>query len=311
MEEVGLPIQSTEADEANEIEETVEESVEEAVSEPYFMVREVKLKEELEAEQHVVAEEIVISEKEIEEAPKKHLLERMTLNTTTLPYEGGFWVPSFSALEGSQWTEIIIDAALENTRWASLEQITSLSDITPDVAKPVSHRPGQEDSEGDLFPDLDDLRAVAKARTTSKRTSTGIPRTKTARKDAIPAAIQTNDIETSTEELVTEDEWIKPSEVVKKRKTSGVKPIPQPKTEVLAKSKKGKETGIITEAEEEVVDWQEPTREENESGDELVKPSEILKEKRSRKTNAKKSIPVPRKKETNSRPPPTAPDKKK
>ncbi|MHA2250375.1 MAG: hypothetical protein ACXAD7_08430 [Candidatus Kariarchaeaceae archaeon] len=301
MKKAGLPIQ----------EDVKEEGVEEeqVFHPPPLMVPEVKLKEELEAEQ----EEVVV---EIEEEPMaevtvmtRKLPKRILLNTTTLPYDGGVWWPSFTLLENSSWTEILIDSELENTRWAAAEHITTLSDITPTAAKPVEPRSSQATDEEDLFSDLDDLEQKPRPKKSRKR------------KGAKPASLtieEDEDIvnwsEPAPEDNVTGDNWVKPSEVLKtKAKDRGVASIPKP-GDTMAKSSKLKEkestlSSAVNKIEDDIKDWKDPSEQAVSDQDDWVRPSE-LHQKKGKKTS---SIPAPKKraKDKKSRPPPEAPDKKK
>lgn len=318
-----------------------------------LMVPEVKLKEELESTDEIIEEydEDVIDETEelipVIEPPKRVLPERMVLSTTTLPYDGGIWMPSFTPNEESNWTEIIIDSKLENTKWATAEQITSLSDISPTPVKSSTHQRGSVREDEDLFSDLSDFDEKSNKRTiTQTRTKNKSKRTSTPPKATPQVSTSSGEInelnleeaaanwkEPTAEENVSGDAWVKPSEVLKRKRTTvgkKVPSVPQPKSQIdnttdkkrAARLQKTETTlsSALTKKPEEIQDWKEPTAEDNVTEDVWVKPSEILKKKKVKKiskkkvkkASKKKSIPSPKKRvlDKKKRPPPTAPDQK-
>jgi hypothetical protein len=245
----------------------------------------------------------------------------MILSTTTLPYDGGVWMPSFSHTSGSQWTEILIDTELENTKWGTSDQITSLSDLTPSEAKPIPIRSGQEiDEDDDLFSELDDLSDKTKTRTTRRRTplsSSSQPKITTRRSASPAAAIPNENIATwedpSGQESSTSDELVKPSEILKEKRTRthrSTSTIPQPssatprkKSVKLMQDSEKTLSSAVSQIEEDIKNWKEPSAKETSDESELVKPSGIEKSK-----DKKSTIPSPKKKSSKDRPPPPPPD---
>ncbi len=265
------------------------------------LIKEVKLPEEIEVEEPIAAaEEELEYEETYEEVtpsvqpPTRALSQKMILNTTTLSFEGGFWTPAFSVEEiNSEWSLLNIDQELDNRRWDPSEDISS-----PAVKQPESRRAQSvATSDEDLFSDLDQL---------DTERSTVVPKTKTAeipltpskkappKKSASPGipAPRTVDIDKKKATIPA------PSKTGSKKLT-----IPKPD-----KSDSG--SGQI----EEITEWKEPDREDISSGDDWVKPSEVLKtQKKSPKILKKESatIPAPAKTKKAQSPPPKAVKKSK
>jgi hypothetical protein len=268
---------------------------------PY--VKEVKLPEEIEAEEQVTAVEEIVEEEYEEitpsvQPPTRALSQKMSLNATTLSFEGGFWTPAFSVEEiNSEWSLVNIDQELDNKRWDPTEEFSP-----PSVKQPEVRRSQAEvTSDDDLFSDLDELSTerssvVPKQKTfdkpipsikkpPAKKISSGIPAPKTVdiakKKATIPAPIKSGSKKLS---------------------------IPKPNGQKSATEVSGSDI-------EEITEWKEPDREDISSGDDWVKPSEVLKkEKKSpkmlkmeRATTAPPS-PIKTKKEKGG--PPKPPDKK-
>jgi hypothetical protein len=175
---------------------------------------------------------------------RRALPDRMLLNTTTLPLEGGYWSPAFTKDAESQWTEILINQDLENKKWVSGDQVTTLSDLTPDQARPKTARSSPTKSDDDLFSELEEL-DQQKSRQMNNRPETS------NRQNAAPAAQPFQNIpkpaqissdqatleaknwkEPSPEENVSSDDWVKPSEFLKQKqspKDEALNSIPSPR----------------------------------------------------------------------------------
>ncbi|OLS23636.1 MAG: hypothetical protein HeimC2_25400 [Candidatus Heimdallarchaeota archaeon LC_2] len=238
--------------------------------------------------------------------PRK-LKEQMTLETTTLPYEGGVWNPAFSLTHQTHWTEIGINNQLENTKWITDADIVSLD-------APGSSRQPTSDND-DLFTDLDSVDPLSSRPSGKKGSKQAVTPAamlfNTSPSDLDDASIAEAAAEWSepSSEENTGDEWVKPSEVIKKKKAK------------VAKIAKGTKSKVVPpvgsldqkEAGSEILQWTEPEAEED-TEDEWVKPSEFLKE--NKKTDKGSQPPVPKKqkkqkkdsKGKKTRPPPVPPD---
>lgn len=238
--------------------------------------------------------------------PRK-LKEQMILETTTLPYDGGVWNPAFSLTYQSLWTEIGINNQLENTKWISDADLVSL-DAPLSPRQPAS-------AEDDLFDDLDSegpLSSRPSGRKTTRQTVTPaamVFQTSPSNLDDASIAEAAAEWTEPAAEEKTGDDWVKPSEVLQKKK------------EKTAKIAKGKPPSVVPpvgsldrkKAGTEILEWTEPEA-EDESGDDSVKPSEFLKQKNKESPKAAQP-PVPKKekkkkdsKSKKTRPPPVAPD---
>ncbi|MFV2014246.1 MAG: hypothetical protein ACC656_02370, partial [Candidatus Heimdallarchaeota archaeon] len=248
---------------------------------------------------------------------------RMVLETTTLPYEGGVWNPAFNLSYSTHWTEVGIDNQLENTKWISEEELEALQESTRMPRRQMTSDSGEED----LFDDLDSgsLDAVS-----SKRPQGGVRRR--TRQIVTPAAmihhasiIPTDMDEVSIQKAAetwsepekeqSDDEWVKPSEfIAKKGKPQLDKPVATTTSEDIPKRDLTPPPVTSTgsgKLDEKILDWKAPASAE--TGDDWVKPSEILKQKKRTTKNTQPPIPknkeVKKKKKKKSRPPPVAPDK--
>ncbi|MHA2029561.1 MAG: hypothetical protein ACW99Q_09235 [Candidatus Kariarchaeaceae archaeon] len=256
----------------------------------------------------------------------RRVAERMILETTTLPYEGGVWNPAFNLSHALHWTEIGIDNKLENTKWISEEELEAMEAAPRSPRKAIS-----EEVEADLFEDLDDDSIPINS---VKRPQGGIRR-RTTRQVVTPAAmihhVSTigSDIDEKSiseaaaewsepEKEKTDDEWVKPSEFIQKKAEATTE---EPKLDQPGKTEPKRDLTPppvtihkTVKLEDEILDWKEPGA--TESKEEMVKPSEILKQKnRKRQTKSPSTIPktppTPKTPSTQkkSRPPPVAPDK--
>lgn len=257
-----------------------------------------------------------ISELQLLGIGDRRFAQRMILETTTLPYEGGVWNPAFNLSYAIHWTEIGINNQLENTKWISEEELEALQGTT---RVPRAKADSEED---DLFDDLDsgDMSDVS-----IKRPQGGTRRR--TRQVVTPAAIihhstgMNPDMDEATiqkaastwsepEKEKTGDEWVKPSEVIAEKgkpklDTEVPGPLPTPKRDLTPPPVTTTSPGKLGE---KILDWKEP--DSTETGDDWVKPSEILKQKNKKPKNTKPPVPAskaPKKKST--RPPPVAPDK--
>lgn len=272
----------------------------------------------------------------------RNLPDRTLLNTTTLSYEGGYWTPSFSLKENSMWSQIKIDKELDNRKWVSQDD-TSLSELTTTTQT----RKSVDDSDEDLFSDLDALTGDEKAKMKERKVDEDdfVIRRETHQKASIPAAasfkipsatkvLQHNEQasqwkEPTKDSVGTDDEWVKPSEVLveKSKKIPKVSSIPAP-------NRSERHQGIPEQDEFSTIDPARYNRkgtksnsdkkeEEISSGDDWVKPSEFLKSKKiPTKMSAPPKAPPTSKKDVEeqeeevvdddkiNRPPPEAPDKK-
>ncbi len=257
-------------------------AVSEEYHEPPKMVREVNIPEQRTSQPQIPFETPV-------QTVRRALPDRMALNTSTLPLEGGYWTSAFTSNGDNQWSPVEVTSELENKKWEGDDQITSLKDITPRVPGSSGTAKKEED---DLFSELDDL---GKKKQRSSRTPSvekvSIPESNLRPAGGILAPSTTTQSwqEPKPEENATSDDWVKPSQFLNReqegRMTTGVSKrqnIPVPSDETRGGSD---------------VEWKEPTAEENVTDDDWVKPSEFLK----RKTEGS---------DVASRPPPEAPDAK-
>ncbi len=276
----------------------VVEDISEEPQEFHPYVKEVKLPDEIEVPE--VEEPIVAVEEEIDyeetyeeitpsvQPPTRALSQKMDLNTTTLSFEGGFWTPAFSIEEiNSEWSLVNIDQELDNRRWDPSDDVGS-----PSVKQPESRRAQTvATTEEDLFSDLDDL---------SEERSTVVPKTKTAEIPLTPTKKAPKKPSPGIPAPRTVD-------IAKKKAT-----IPAPTksgSKKLAIAKPDKSGSGSTKKIEEITEWKEPDREDISSGDDWVKPSEVLQtQKKSPKTLKKESatIPAPVKTKRTQTPPPKA-----
>ncbi|MCE7734303.1 MAG: hypothetical protein GPJ54_05440 [Candidatus Heimdallarchaeota archaeon] len=262
-----------------------------------------------------------INELQAQGLGERRLTERMIVETTTLPYDGGVWNPAFNLTYATHWTEIGIDNQLENTKWISEEELEALAGATRTPRREL----GSSETDDDLFDDLD---ASTTQKVSTKRPQGGIRR-KTGRQIVTPAAMihhsstmdtdmdeasikQAAETWTEPEKEATDDEWVKPSEVIaKKGKPQLDTSIPTPTTSNIAKQNLTPPpvtTAGSGKLDSEILDWEAPAS--SETGDDWVKPSEILKQKNKKPQNT--IPPVPQKKaaqKKKARPPPVAPDK--
>ena len=259
--------------------------------------------------------------------PRPSLPKRMILGTTTLSYDPGYWTSSFAVEESvNTWDAIVIGEDLENKKWdVELDDNISAPSIAP--ARKI-RRSVEEDDDDDLFSDLDKM----DEKSPLKRDRKSIDRKKhsnigTGGKNipSVKKMVDTEQIENWSEPTVednqTTDDWVKPSEVLKKKNKEAKNkpnPIPGPKipTSTPKPKKDLKKEGyglpkpsissddIITEVKE----WKEPDDDISDA-DTWVKPSEFTK---NQKKPMKDTIPAPNKsKDPRHKKPPVAPDKKK
>ena len=248
---------------------------------------------------------------------EKTLPDRVHLNTTTLSFDPGYWTSSFGLEnQNSNWTEIEIDGDLENTKWSEHDDsLVAAPSIAP--AKTI-RRPSVEEGDDDLFSALDDLDEKPKSRndrgkqkprkvkTSGKAVASPIPSSK-----KVVADQQSRDWKEPTpEDNVTDDDWVKPSEFLKKNKAKNARQaagIPAPASIPKAPGTKPSSIPSPGKKSDEIVadvqDWQEPQPETSTFTN--VKPSDVTKEK-------KLDIPSPKgSDDPRFKKPPTAPDKKK
>lgn len=262
-----------------------------------------------------------INELQAQGLGERRLTERMILETTTLPYDGGVWNPAFNLTYATHWTEIGIDNQLENTKWISEEELEILAGSTRTPRREL----GSNEEDDDLFDDLD---SDTSEKASIKRPQGGIRR-KTGRQVVTPAAMihhastmdtdmdeasiqQAAESWSEPEKESTGDEWVKPSEVIaKKGKPTLDEPTPTPTTSNIPKQSLTPppvKTTTSGKLDSEILDWKAP--DSAETGDDWVKPSEILKQKKKKPIST--LPPVPQKKaekKNKTRPPPVAPDK--
>lgn len=259
--------------------------------------------------------------------PLEPLPTRMVLGTTTLSYDPGYWTSSFSLDESTNtWDALLIGEDLENKKWdVDNDENISAPSIAP--ARQV-RRSVEEDDDDDLFSDLDKL----DEKSPMKRETKVINRKKHVKVSisgqAIPSAKEILDneqienwSEPTPEDNTTNDDWVKPSEVLqKKNKEAKNKPTPipgpiiptstpKPKKDVKKeKSELPTPSKSSNEILSEVSEWKEP-EDVTSDEDSWVKPSEFAKiQKKPKKDN----IPTPDKsKDPRFKEPPEAPDKKK
>ncbi len=313
---------------------TLEEIVDDPILTEPSMVKEVKLPEELDEEEEVLQEEEAIEEDIVMvELTTRKLPTRLQINSTTLPYDGGYWTPSFTPSGDTQWVELQMNEELENAKWATLEEITSLSDLTP-VSSRRESSSVKNSEDDDLFSDLESL-VKPKIKTANRR---GVQRISTPSKapiknrtSAIPPAKITHSMsedddleeeatkwkEPTLEDDESEDAWVKPSEVLKAKRVVKTRSVPTPKTQVktefdkksIAKRISGTETTLssaLSKIEDDRINKSnlESLKEEESKSESSI--SDTKKEKK------KSSIPSPKKKNKvkADRPPPDAPDNK-
>jgi len=267
--------------------------------------------------------------------PRRALPDRMALNTTTLPLDAGYWAPAFTSGNETEWTPVEIRSDLENKKWASEDQITTLADLTPASAKPKKSG-SKPVSDDDLFSELDNLDKKSKpkssvmaaeglekveipnratAQPAGSVTSIPKPTQRSSASSSPRASIPTPSQASSSREETSSssDQWVKPSEVLKKpqktketRKKASAMNIPSPKADhgtskkstiPVPKATATQEPGKVMDA--EVREWKEPSREDNVTDDDWIRPSEFLK--RSKKEDQENDNAI-------NRPPPKAPD---
>lgn len=227
---------------------------------PY--VKEVILPEELRAAEVEEVEE----EDEYEEVtpsvqpPTRALSQKMPLNTTTLSFEGGFWTPAFSIEEiNSEWSLVNIDQELDNRRWDPSEDFGS-----PTVKQPASRRAqsgGTTDE--DLFSGLDELsteRSSVVPKTKTSETPSKPTTSKAAKKPPGPGIPAPRAVDIAKKKATIPAPMKSGSKKLSIPKPDGVKSATAPNNDI-----------------EEITQWREPDREDISSGDEWVKPSEVLK----------------------------------
>lgn len=263
-----------------------------------------------------LVKEVVIPEREVQSATYGDVSEevemmmpdRMPLNTTTLSYDAGMWLTAFQNEPAqSVWEEITIDYDLDNKKWDVTEEELESSAIAPTTpttrrraAKPTSS------SDDDLFSSLDDIDSKTPKKKERKPVMTSVDRNQHEKvkvnAPGIPSAkkvMQNEQVqnwkEPSREENQTGDNWVKPSEVLR-RKNKGISTPPAP----------GATGGVKLPKPSQVNNWKEPNA-SDETEDSWVKPSDRLKQE-SKKT----SIPSPSKSnDPKYSKPPVAPDRKK
>lgn len=230
---------------------------------------------------------------------------QMILETTTLPYEGGVWSPAFTLTETSIWTQMDINNQLENSKWISEEELEALTgDDLP--RKPRVKMPGvSRGDDGDMFSGLDDeepkRKTVKETMPVTQRSQrevvtpagvvspSSIPRVTLKKEELEKAAASWS--EPAAEDNISADEWVKPSDVLHKKRTEATnRGIPSPKT--------GSGVRVST--------WEEPESDDDDTGDAWVKPSEVLKQKN--EGNAEKNTKSKEVNEKKNRPPPPPPD---
>ncbi|MCY3412507.1 MAG: hypothetical protein INQ03_12790 [Candidatus Heimdallarchaeota archaeon] len=305
-------------------------------------VREVKLQEE-EPEVETIPQSTYQPEQE-EIVPtvtpsNRNLPDRMTLNTTTLSYDPGVWTSSFSIEEQQPktWYQIPIGEDLENKKW-DVDDKDIASPIAPTTKSALRRTTTTrlEAGDDDLFSSLDQPEEkiskkkekvqqkaeINRSEHTKVKVTTPIP---SAKKVVIEDQVS-NWKEPEREDISTGDDWVRPSEVLRKKKAkelrprsdtpdvspSGTSPSAAPQaTPAADPTPSTKANEIISQ----VRHWEEPKREDIATEDEWVKPSEFLKRKQAKamKPPEKTEAPPEQKEESSARhrKPPVAPDKKK
>ena len=235
----------------------------------------------------------------------------MILETTTLPYDGGIWTEAFTSQEEEQWTEIEIDAELDNSQWVAQMDFSNLVSSRSQSSR-------QTGSDEDLFVELeeeipsDDTQATGAIPVPVQRIATPAAMITQSPMFIDPHAmkISREDVEEAAatwkepDKEETTDSWIKPSEFVKRSK----------KAIVSDKAKSDDNDGIPEprkrekQIEEEITEWKEPSRDSISTDDDWVKPSEFLSSKPRQTKPASKIPKVSKIEEKKNRPPPKAPD---
>ncbi|MDH5645559.1 MAG: hypothetical protein OEZ01_06100, partial [Candidatus Heimdallarchaeota archaeon] len=280
--------QSTQVDSDKNTSDQLESSEESNQYVEYRMVREVKFPDENTVEETTVEKREEDSISPSITPPNRVLPNRKQLNTTTLPSEGGYWKSSFTKEDNSSWDALDINKDLENKKWEPTEKSTL--DLSPNRRTP------DKKEDDDLFSDLGKLEDEHRTIKPSQIASSGM---------GVKSSIRQSQ-DTNTSSPQSSERLVKPSEFLKQKtqnQGSTISSPPQSKSTLEHSNQKisiPSPTSFSSKSTKspDVVEWKEPSREENSTEDQWVKPSQLFKKKTADEEVIKKA----------TRPPPKAPD---
>jgi hypothetical protein len=159
---------------------------------------------------------------EVAASGKSLLIKRKEIDTTTFGYDVGAYYSAFSQLERSHWDLVIDkDAQLANVKWGASEEVTVGIPLIEDIEKK---------------PEEDSYQETEASQNNSRKYMTEGPK-KPAPDAPIPAPTatkiikkkaeikDTNNLEWSeprVEDNITDDDWIKPSDLLKRKQKGQV-----------------------------------------------------------------------------------------